>query len=548
MAKMEVDIKTKLRRHQDFGLWLDYCKNHDDYEFAREGLTQLSNRIRRHQRAGYWKKAMALTDGIYRDYLRYLAPVNFDAYLLYMEIDRQPKDRFYVPRRKTLKRVVDALQEMADDKLDELFLHMPPRVGKTSIILFFLTWLAGARPEMSNLYSAYSSGITNAMYEGVLEIVNDPVTYKWQEIFLKNKVVAKNGQETTIDFKRRKRYSTITCRSVHGTLNGQCDATGFLISDDLIEGIEEASNKDRLAKAWQIVDNNLITRAKEKCKIVWIGTRWSLFDPPGLRMDLLEGSERFKDRRVKVINLPATDEDGNSNFEYQYGVGFSTDYYAQRRASFEQNNDMASWLAQYMQEPIEREGALFTPDTMTYYNGVLPEGKPDRIFAAVDVAFGGGDYVSMPIAYQYGEDVYIHDVVFNDGDKYVTEPIIADRVIKHGIQAMEIEANAGGDAYKEDVDKILRDAGYRLNIVSKRANNTKAKEYRIQDKAPEIRELHFLDRQNRGVEYNLFMQNLFSFTVYGKNKHDDAPDSLAQLCEMIRGSSPVIRILEKRLW
>ena len=545
---MEMDIKTKLRRHQDFGLWLDYCKNHDDYEFAREGLTQLSNRIRRHQRAGYWKKAMALTDGIYRDYLRYLAPVNFDAYLLYMEIDRMPKDRFYVPRRKTLKRVVDALQEMADDKLDELFLHMPPRVGKTSIILFFLTWLAGARPEMSNLYSAYSSGITNAMYEGVLEIVNDPVTYKWQEIFLKNKVVAKNGQETTIDFKRRKRYSTITCRSVHGTLNGQCDATGFLISDDLIEGIEEASNKDRLAKAWQIVDNNLITRAKEKCKIVWIGTRWSLFDPPGLRMDLLEGSERFKDRRVKVINLPATDEDGNSNFEYQYGVGFSTDYYAQRRASFEQNNDMASWLAQYMQEPIEREGALFTPDTMTYYNGILPEGKPDRIFAAVDVAFGGGDYVSMPIAYQYGEDVYIHDVVFNDGDKYVTEPIIAERVIKHGIQAMEIEANAGGDAYKEDIDGMLRDAGYRLNIVSKRANNTKAKEYRIQDKAPEIRELHFLDRQNRGVEYNLFMQNLFSFTVYGKNKHDDAPDSLAQLCEMIRGSSPIIRILEKRLW
>lgn len=544
------DIYDRIRKRGDFGLWLDWCMNNEDYEFGRIGLNEIRKRINEYVKDGKINEAMELNQGLYRDYLKWLAPRYFDEYMIYLEIDRPPAERFYAPRRQILKQITDVLQDLVDDKLDEVFLHCPPRVGKTTIMLFFLTWLAGRSPELSNLYSAYSSGITGAMYNGVMEIVNDPVTYKWAEIFPGVDIVKKDGLETTIDFGRKKRYPTITCRSVHGTLNGQCDARGVLISDDLIEGIEEANNKDRLAKAWQIVDNNLITRAKERCKIVWMGTRWSLFDPPGVRLDLLDGNEKYKSRRYKVINLPALDENGNSNFDYKKPCeeGFSTEYYEQRRASFEQNNDMASWSAQYMQEPIEREGALFTPETMRYYNGVLPEGKPDRVFGAVDVAFGGGDYVAMPVAYQFGDDVYIADVVFSDSDKSVTEPMVAEKVVKHRMTALEIEANAGGDAYKEDVEQLLKDAGYRLNIMSKRANNQKAKEIRILDKAPEIREFYFLDRNKRSVEYQNFMQQLFSFTVYGKNKHDDAPDSLSQLCEMIRGSSPIIKILEKRLW
>lgn len=465
--------------------------------------------------------------------LLFEAPFVFDSYMRYLEINRKPAERFYMPRRKRLKEVVDAIQDLVDNKLDELFISMPPRVGKTTLILFALTWMIGRNSELSNLYSAYSDIITAAMYSGVLEIINDSYTYTWHEIFPNSKIVATNAKDEIINIDRKKRYPSLTCRSLYGTLNGACDCNGFLISDDLIGGIEEALNKDRLASAWFKVDNNLIPRAKESAKLLWVGTRWSMVDPAGIRMELLENDPAYKSRRYRIINIPALDpETDESNFDYNYGVGFSTEYYRQRRASFERNNDMASWNAQYMGEPIERDGALFTPDDMRFYNGVLPEGVPDRIFMACDPAFGGGDFVSAPVGVQYGNDVYIPDLVFNSGDKKVTRPMVVATILRNKVQSARFEANNGGEEYEEWVEKELKNRGYRLNITSKKAATTKRKEMRIFEKAPEIREFYFLEPGKRTKEYNQFMVNLFSFKITGKNKNDDAPDSLAMLVEM----------------
>lgn len=471
---------------------------------------------------------------LYKRSLLFDAPHYLDAYLLYLEINRKPEERFYQPRRRVLKRVVDALQKLTDDELDELFISMPPRVGKTSILMFYVTWIIGRNSEASNLYSAYSDTITKAFYNGVLEIIQDPLTYLWKDVFPDAKIVSTNSQEETLNIDRRKRYPSLTCRSLYGTLNGACDCNGIEISDDLIGGIEEALNKDRLVAAWSKVDNNLLPRAKEKAKILWCGTRWSIIDPAGVRMELLENDERFKHRRYEIINLSALDENDESQFNYDYNVGFSTDYYHQRRASFERNNDMASWNAQYMGEPIEREGALFTPADFRYYNGELPEGDPDRIFMAVDPAFGGGDYVASPVCYQYGNDIYVHDVVYDNGDKKITQPLLVKAVLKHNVQAMQIEANRSTETYKDGVADELKKQGHRLNITTKAAPTDKAKFQRIFDKAPDIREMMiFRESGKRSKEYNQFMQNVFSYKMLGKNKNDDAPDSLTMAINMV---------------
>lgn len=483
---------------------------------------------------------------LYKRSLLFDAPHFLDSYLLYLEIDRKPSERFYQPRRRVLKMVVDALQELVDDKLDELFISMPPRVGKTTLLLFFVTWIIGRNSEMSNLYSAYSDVITKAFYNGVLEIINDPTTYKWHDVFPESKIVSTNSQDETINIDRKKRYPSLTCRSLYGTLNGACDCNGFEISDDLIGGIEEALNKDRLIAAWSKVDNNLLPRAKETAKILWCGTRWSMIDPAGNRMNLLLNDERFKGRRYKIINLPALDENDESQFDYDHNVGFSTDYYKQRRASFERNNDMASWLAQYMGEPIEREGTLFTPDGFRYYNGVLPETVPDRIFMAVDPAWGGGDFVASPVCYQYGEDIYVHDVVYDNGDKKITQPLIVRKVIKHSVQAMEFEANKTTEDYKNGVEEKLKEQGYRLNITTRTAQGSNGKQQRIFDKAPDIRDrMIFIESGKRSKEYELFMQNVFAFKMFGKNKNDDAPDSLCMAMNMVFNPVGVYEIFKR---
>ncbi|MFA5675444.1 MAG: phage terminase large subunit [Christensenellales bacterium] len=534
--KAHILNKPEIEAYQDYFETLRIYGEENKKESYKHNLW-LRGEAAKHVRTGTDAKAIERYYELVKKTYLYSAWDIFEDYCIYIEWNRNARDRFYQPRMKVLGEAAHALQSLADGNLDELFLSEPPRVGKTTLLMFYVTWLVGREPEKANLYSAYSDIITSAFYGGCLEIIQDPVTYGWNDVFPARKIVSTNAKDETFNIDRRKRYPTLTCRSLYGTLNGACDCNGVLISDDLIGGIEEALNKDRLVAAWSKVDNNLLPRAKEKAKILWCGTRWSMIDPAGLRMDLLENDDKFRNRQYKIINLPALDENDESNFDYPYGVGFSTEYYHQRRASFERNNDMASWMAQYMGEPIERSGALFEPDDMRYYNGELPDEEDlVRIFMAVDPAFGGGDYVAAPICYQYSDGrVYVHDVAYSAEDKRITQPLLVNKIKKHNVQAAQFEANKSTASYKEGVEEILRADGYRLNITYKATPNAKNKETRIFDRAPEIRELYFLESGKRTKEYSLFMQNLFSFKMNAKNKNDDAPDSLAMAIEMIKG-------------
>lgn len=457
----------------------------------------------------------------------------FTDYMTYLEWERPQKERFWQPRARILTQHANAIQALVDDELDELFLSQSPRTGKTTLMLFLVTWIIGKFPEMSNLYSAFSDIITKAFYNGILEIINDPTTYLWQEIFPGLTIARTNAQDETLDVGRKKRYPSITCRSLYGTLNGACDCRGMLISDDLIGGIEEALNKDRLASAWSKVDNNLIPRAKEGSKLLWVGTRWSIADPAGTRMNILQNDARFEGHRYKIINIPALNENGESNFDYDFGVGFSTKYYLMRRASFIKNNDEASWAAQYMGEPVERAGTLFERAEMRYFNGDLPDEKTHiRTFAACDPAFGGGDFCAMAICCQFEEGTFVVDVLYSNADKNFTQPTIANKVVEWHVGSLQFECNASTVSYKEGVEGYLKERGYKCNVTYKAAPTQQAKEVRIYEKAPEIRDFYFLEGSKRTREYEQFMTNVFSFQISGKNKHDDAPDCLAMCVEV----------------
>ena len=450
---------------------------------------------------------------------------HFDDFMIYLEWDRPLNEKFWLPRRSKLLPICNALQELEEGKLDELFLSCPPRIGKTTLVMLFLLWTMLRNSERSNLYSSYTDSVVGVLYNGILEVLGDTVNYLWKDIFPESSVASTNAKDLLINLDRKKRYASFTGRSLYGTLNGACDCNGYLVCDDLISGIEEAMNKDRLNGAWLKVDNNLIPRAKQSAKILWIGTRWSLSDPIERRMDILKNEPKYKDRRFKIVNVPALDEKDRSNFEYACGVGFDSEFYQQRRASFERNNDMASWLAQYMGTPIERDGAVFSPDDFRYFNGVVD--NPDRIFMVIDPAWGGGDFVAGTLIYQVDNDLFVKDVVYNNGEKDITQLEIANKAIKHQVSAIYVEGTKMTASYGEGIESKLNEKNYRCNvqIVTKHFTGT-GKEQRIFDKAPDIRErMVFLNKREK--EYELFMQNVFSFTIGGKNKHDDAPDSLA---------------------
>ncbi len=519
-----------------FGL----CANTDDH--ARNKLVR--SKALEFIRNGGGSKALDL---YWKTHL-FDAADSFDSFMLYNERYREPKDQFWLPRRKRLMPVCKALQDMEDGKLDELFLSCPPRIGKTTIMLFFLAWVMGRDSERSNLYCSYTDSVVNVLYNGILETLNDPATYAYFDVFPTAKVASTNAKDLLINLDRKKRYASFTGRSLYGTLNGACDCNGYLIADDLISGIEEAMNKDRLGNAWAKVDNNMLPRAKESARILWIGTRWSLVDPQGVRIDLLQNDPKYANRRWRVLNTPALDENDESNFDYDYGVGFSTDYYQMRRASFERNSDMASWLAQYQGEPIERDGSIFEPSGMKYYNGELPDGDPDRVFMAVDPAWGGGDYVAAPVCVQYGDDIYVTDVVYSNEDKSITQPLIVKAVKRHNVAAIKVEGTKMTASYGEDIDKALRKQDIRVNMRINTSHFTgNGKRQRIFDKAPDIRDhMVFLADGHRTKEYSQFMQSVFSFTVTGKAaKHDDAADSLAMAIDFAMFSNNKAEIIRR---
>ena len=506
---------------------------------AQRMITKKMQATHNHEKQGDRKQSVEDFRTLYNNVMDWLALYYFDEYMMALERNRPARERFYLPRRRQLLPIVDALQMLADGELDELFLSQPPRTGKTTLMLFFETWIAGRNPESANLYCSFASSVAGAFYDGVLEIVSDPETYRWNEIFTTGKVVDTSAKDMMVDFGRAKRYKTISCRSIEGGLNGLIDVSedGILTADDLLSGIEEAMNADILQARWAKVKNNMLARRKKGSRVVWEGTRWSLKDPIGRRLEELESDPDLDYIRFMVLNVPALDENDESNFDYLYGVGFDTQHFRGIRAGFESSNMAADWLAQFQGEPIERLGSLFAADQLNYYYGDLPgDAIPDKTVMFIDVAWGGGDFLSAPIGKRFGDRKVVDAVIYDKGDKYVTRPRVVKAIIEHKVNEVVIEANNGGNEYAEWISEELRRLGvFDVIVRTRRAPSNKRKEDRIYARAPEIREFEFRAAGNRDNDYRAFMRDLTSYTINGKNKNDDAPDSMSGLVEAMRG-------------
>lgn len=445
------------------------------------------------------------------------APYDFDAHCRYIEWNRDPDKRFYLPRRSRLLPVAQQLQKLADGKLKLLAISLPPGVGKSTLAIFFLTWLAGKDPDKPILGGSHSNSFLRGVYDECLRIMDPHGEYLWNDVFPTVSVVSTNAQDMKIDLGTPKRFTTLEFSSVGSGNAGKVRAERLLYCDDLVGGIEAALSRERMDKLWNLYATDLRQRKIGDCRELHIATRWSVHDVIG-RLERQYGD----DPEAEFIRIPALDENDESNFDYGNHAGFTTQMYHEQRDVM----DDASWRALYMNEPIEREGQLYADDELRKYFE-LPEGDPDAVLAVCDTKTTGSDYAFLPVLYQYGQDYYLEACICDNGKEEVVEARIAEALLAHKVQMARFESNSAGGTIARNVQKAIKAEGGRCHITTK--YTTDNKQTKIVVNSPWVKE-HVLFNEEKikaDKEYRRMYQFLTGYTVAGKNKHDDVPDGMA---------------------
>ena len=448
----------------------------------------------------------------------------FDSYLLYLERKREPKERFYAPKRKQFKKfgLIEAYQGTIDDIYDIVCVSMPPGTGKTTLLKFFNSAVIGWFPKDYNLFYSHSGDITRMYYDGVYQMVSDSDEYTWHDIFPDLNITSTNAKMQQFNVGKYKPFPSLQTASVGSENAGKVRASKFLLVDDMIGKLEEALNKNTLDKQWgaYTVDarqRKTMDSDDRPCKEIINATRWSVGDVIGRVIQMYDGNQR-----VKVVSMPATDNKGNSNFDYEYG-GFTKEFYADQQLLM----DDISYRCLYKQEPIEREGLLFPDDKIRKYLS-LPHGEPQLITAQCDTKGKGTDYFVLPVLQKYDDDdlYYCVDCVCdNTADYEMQYENAANVLVNNKVQECEFERNAGGDRVAMEVNKRVQEKGWICNITDVPTETNK--EARIfQCSSWILQHVVFKDDSLYSPKepYGIMMSLLKRYSVSGKKQLDDVPD------------------------
>lgn len=461
----------------------------------------------------------------------------FDDFCIVFEWDRPIDQRFYLPRRKCLYPIVRQLQRLADGKIDVLCVSCPPGIGKSALATFFQVWLAGRNPLDGMLSSSHNASFLRGLYEEILRELDPDGDYNFYEVFPERKLVKTNAMDLKIDLDKSQRFSTFQFSSIQAGNAGRVRAIQLLYADDLVEGIEEALSEERLGAKWTKFSTDLLQRKQGDCKVLMIATRWSVRDPIGrLKMEYEDND------RAVFLTMPALNAQGESNFDYGGKIGFTTKFYQ----DIQKLMDPASFRALYMNEPVERTGILYPTDELQRFMD-LPLEEPDAVFAVCDTKNKGTDYFVMPVAYQYGDKFYITDFICDNHGPEVVEPRMVNLLLKHGVKQARFESNSAGGRIAQNVQEKIKESGGITKIITK--YSTANKETRIIVDSAFVKE-HFLfrDASTYDSDYRVAMNFLTSYTMSGKNRYDDVPDSMSMFADMVQQKFTQTAVIMKRFW
>lgn len=472
---------------------------------------------------------------------------DFEAFMIAMEWNRPIKSQFYLPRRRVLKKhgFIQGIQDLLDRKIKMLVIEAPPGIGKSVMGEFAFCYQYVMHPERKSLMGGNANMLVTGFYQDILDFLTNP-EYRFKEIFPNFPKIEYSAEYKMVYTERKKREPNLMFVSIEVGATGIIHVDGMLYVDDLIKTAEQANNPEQCQKIRYAYTGMLQDRlVNADVPILVIGTMWSINDHISYLKTKYGQEEWFRGISVPCMNEAHTE----SNFMYDFGQEKTVEHWER----LIRDDDEIIAMAKFFCIAMDREGRLFNTDNFNYFSE-LPSGEPDHIVGAVDVAFGGGDNYSMPIAYVYGREVYIADVIYTkQGIKY-SRPMTVAKIAQHNISKLHFEANNGGEIVAQNIEGDCKEQGIICNITWGKVPTTKTKLDRILAVSSQIAgtddnantfKLYYLTPKKQTLEYKKFMACIKRFSqsldIQGKQE-DDAPDSLANLISNVLGKTRYAKV------
>lgn len=429
--------------------------------------------------------------------------------------------QFYRDDMEYLKDLCNSLQEFYYNDDEFMIINLPPRHAKSFTASNFVTWILGRNPLEKIMTGSYNEDLSKVFSKTIRNIIStekvgDNIVYS--DIFPKTKI--KYGSAEV------KKWQTEASNQINYLATSPSGtATGFgatiEIIDDLIKNALESNNQTVLENHWDWFTNTMLSRREGKRKVIIIMTRWNSNDLAGKVL------KYAKENNIKYthINYKVYNEETDSML-----CDRIFDKNAYKNAIKLMGADIFS--ANYQQEPLDLKGALYN-NLKTYDN--LPT-NIRGIYNYTDTADTGADYLaSANYIVTTDNKAYILDVLFTKKSMEITEPLLAEMLLKDKVNYCMVESNNGGRGFSRNVERLTREKGNRITIFQP-FTQTKNKQSRILTNSTNvINNIYF--PSDWSIKWREFYNSVTTYQREGKNKHDDSVDMLTGIVEKLDNSN-----------
>lgn len=423
---------------------------------------------------------------------------------------------FYKPDRKFLVELCGEFQSFIESDESVMIVNIPPRHGKSRTAGCFVEWILGRDHNAKIMTGSYNETLSTMFSKNVRntisEVKGDISKPVYSDVFPDTRI--KRGDGAMNLWSLEGGYNNYLATSPTGT------ATGFgcslMVIDDLIKNAEEANNENVKQKHWEWFTNTMLSRLEEGGKIIIIMTRWASDDLAGRAL------EHYKQQGEKVRHITMKALVDKDTFQMLCPEILSYQSYQAKIKAM--GLDIAS--ANYQQEPIDLKGRLYE-HFKTYTK--LPE--LEGIYSYTDTADEGTDYLCSVIFGVYQREAYVIDVYYTQLPMEITERETAERHKRFSVNQARIESNNGGSGFARNVKRISGEIGNFATVFTW-FHQSKNKRARIISNSAWVQQ-HIYFPENWRDRFPEFFEAVSRYQREGKNAHDDAPDAVTGVAEIM---------------